>query len=98
MASNHNLNRNISILRKTLQELGLSDIIETIPKQGFRLHCDFKLISQAQENNTKKIKHKVLRNTGLKLNFFILYVLVYSSYVFTSNMMKKAVYYINIKR
>lgn len=71
VASNHNLNRNISILRKTLQELGLSDIIETIPKQGFRLHCDFKLISQAQENNTKKIKHKVLRNTGLKLNFFI---------------------------
>lgn len=71
VASNHNLNRNVSILRKTLQELGLSDIIETIPKQGFRLHCDFKLISPAQENNTKKIKQKVLRNTGLKLNFFI---------------------------
>ncbi|MFP8620191.1 winged helix-turn-helix domain-containing protein [Klebsiella grimontii] len=27
VASNHNLNRNVSILRKTLQELGLSDII-----------------------------------------------------------------------
>ncbi|WP_249417489.1 winged helix-turn-helix domain-containing protein [Klebsiella grimontii] len=71
VASNHNLNRNVSILRKTLQELGLSDIIETIPKQGFRLHCDFKLVAPVQENNTKKINQKVLFDTGLKLNFFI---------------------------
>ncbi|MDU7867064.1 MAG: winged helix-turn-helix domain-containing protein, partial [Pantoea sp.] len=71
VASNHNLNRNVSILRKTLQELGLSDIIETIPKQGFRLHCDFQLVAPVQENNTKKINQKVLFDTGLKLNFFI---------------------------
>lgn len=71
VASNHNLNRNISILRKTLQQLGLSDIIETIPKQGFRLHCNFKLISPAQEHTTKTIKKSMLRDTGIKLHLFI---------------------------
>lgn len=74
MASNHNLNRNVSILRKTLQELGLSDIIETIPKQGFRLHCDFKLVAPVQENNTKKINQKVLFDTGLKAKLLHFYM------------------------
>ncbi|MFT0928759.1 winged helix-turn-helix domain-containing protein [Enterobacter cloacae] len=39
VASDNNLNRNISLLRKAFLEFSLEDKIETIPKQGFVLHC-----------------------------------------------------------
>lgn len=59
--SDNNLNRNISILRKSLHQFGLKDVIETIPKQGFKLHCQLKIVcvnnSPSIKASVKKISH-----------------------------------------
>jgi DNA-binding winged helix-turn-helix (wHTH) protein len=95
VASNHNLNRNISILRKSLQELGLSDIIETIPKQGFILHCNFELISPIAEKTSNALNKSVLYNAGIKINLFIFlcftmfFIVLYIKYNEKSNILYK---------
>jgi DNA-binding winged helix-turn-helix (wHTH) protein len=45
VASDNNLNRNISLLRKAFQELNVPIEIETIPKQGFIFHGKVDVIS-----------------------------------------------------
>lgn len=53
VVSNHNLNQNISLLRKKLNEVGLENAIETHPKQGFLFTCDSVSILDAEsaDNN-----------------------------------------------
>lgn len=45
VASDNNLNRNISLLRKAFQEFNVPVEIETLPKQGFILHSKVDIIS-----------------------------------------------------
>ncbi|XXD07981.1 winged helix-turn-helix domain-containing protein [Klebsiella sp. R445] len=45
VASDNNLNRNISLLRKAFQEFDVSVEIETVPKQGYIFHGKVDIIS-----------------------------------------------------
>lgn len=59
VASDNNLNRNISLLRKAFLEFSLEDKIETIPKQGFVLHCQCTRVSTTRSSTYENLKKSV---------------------------------------
>lgn len=56
VASNSNLNRNISLLRKSFQNYEIENAIETIPKQGFIFHGEVEMPGEKDEP-IPKISH-----------------------------------------
>lgn len=75
VASDHNLNRNISIVRKALQDLGLINVIETVPKQGFIFHCEVQSVSPSPINSSSKALNVFSSSLILKVNAIVLFLL-----------------------
>ncbi|ENF6040670.1 winged helix-turn-helix domain-containing protein [Citrobacter amalonaticus] len=75
VASEHNLNRNISILRKALQDLGLKNVIETVPKQGFIFHCEVQSVGTSLNNSYSKVLNVFSSGYILKISTLILILL-----------------------
>lgn len=44
--SGHSLSKNVSLLRKALSELGLNNVIETIPREGFIFHAEVRGVTE----------------------------------------------------
>lgn len=69
-ASNGNLNKNIFLIRKSLAEFGIHDVLETIPRQGFILHIDVTTINDKKGSNFFSLK------TNMIISFLFLILMV----------------------
>ncbi|MEN6673409.1 winged helix-turn-helix domain-containing protein [Enterobacter cloacae] len=79
VASDNNLNRNISLLRKAFLEFSLEDKIETIPKQGFVLHCQCTRVSTTRSSTYEKFKKICSSHKGFYISTIALTVLMVST-------------------
>ena len=73
--SNGNLNHYISVLRKHFSELGLDDLIETIPRVGFRITRDISVVERetvARPVQKKPKSSAVSYKKNVVLIFFII--------------------------
>jgi hypothetical protein len=82
--SDSNLNKNISLIRKALSELGIKKSIETIKKQGFALTLSVEIVSgdladtmlKTEQSNAgavvKKVSHRWLFAIGTSVVLFSL--------------------------
>ncbi|MCB4614590.1 winged helix-turn-helix domain-containing protein [Enterobacter asburiae] len=80
VASDNNLNRNISLLRKAFLEFSLEDKIETIPKQGFVLHCKCTPVNPISSNTREKLKNIYSSNKSFHISTIILTFLILSTF------------------
>lgn len=95
VASDHNLNRSISLLRKSFQKLEPSEVIETIPKQGFIMHCSISPLYVEEVPSPPLVEIPGTSTRYLYISLLVLFIMmmgtlaIYLYYYNTSDAMHK---------